>query len=178
MRYIFMLVLLPSFCCSLFAQKNDPEFPKEFIMHMKLHNGMVTNFHGLAPDQYVGGLQLIPQYTFVPGKLRGGIIVDGFYTGKKFQAAFGPTISFKLKSINVGPVGTGGNIHLSADYLFGTQNQRLIGGGIHADVLNWVVIGLTAHRDYYHNTWWFQNAVGFRISKLKREDEPFNKKHH
>ena len=40
-----------------FAQ-TDPEFPKGFIMHLKLHNGMVTNFTS-SPDLYVGGVQLV-----------------------------------------------------------------------------------------------------------------------
>ena len=136
---------------------------------------MVTNCKGLFPDQYIGGLQLIPQYTFVPGVMRGGIIVDGYYTGKKFQAAFGPTLSLKLKNIPVMIFGTGANIHASLDYLFGTNNEKLIGGGIHADIGNLVVIGLTAHRDYYNNTWWFQNGIGIRISKVKKKVEEFNK---
>ena len=77
--------------------QSDPEFPKEFIMHVKLHNGMVTNFTQ-APDIYVGGIQLIPQYTLVEKLLRGGIIADVYYVSKKIQAAFGPTISIKLKT--------------------------------------------------------------------------------
>ena len=48
----------------------DPEFPKnEFIMQLRLHNGMVTDFHS-APDLYVGGLQLVPQWTVVENLLR------------------------------------------------------------------------------------------------------------
>lgn len=111
----------------------------------------------------------MPQYTLVPGKLRGGIIADAFYTGKKFQAAFGPTLSIKLKSLHAGPLGTAANIHVNFDYLVGTQKERLIGGGINADILDRVVIGLSVHRDYNLNTWWLQNSVGIRISKVKGE---------
>jgi len=156
------------------AAQSDPEFPKEFIMHLKLHNGMVTNFNSRSPDVYVGGVQLVPQYTLIAHKLRGGIIADMFYTGKKFQAAFGPTVSLKLKTIHAGPLGSAANIHMNFDYLFGTEKERLVGGGINADVLNWVVIGLSAHRDYNLNTWWFQNTVGIRISKLKKKKGVFD----
>ncbi len=64
-------------------------------MHLKLHNGMATNFKSTSLDPYVSGIQLVPQYTLVMGKLRRGIIADAFYTGKKFQAAFGPALSIK-----------------------------------------------------------------------------------
>ena len=53
-------------------------------------------------------------------KLRRGIIADAFYTGKKFQADFGPALSIKLKSIHAGPLGTAVNIHVNFDYLAGT----------------------------------------------------------
>jgi hypothetical protein len=157
------------FCCFAInaAAQQDVEFPKEFIMHLKLHNGMVTNFTH-APDQYVGGIQLVPQYTLVVNKIRGGIVADAYYTGKKMGAAFGPTVSFKLKSIKAGLFGGAGNIHLDIDHLWGTNKERLFGGGINADILNRIVIGFSAHRDYNLNTWWLQNTVAFRISKLKK----------
>ena len=169
----FMLLL---FCLGAYhlSAQNDPEFPKEFIMHLKLHNGMVTDFNSTSPDPYVGGIQLVPQYTLVVNKLRGGIIADMFYTGKKLQAAFGPTVSLKLKTMKAGPLGSAANIHLNFDYLFGTQKQRLIGGGINADVLNWFVVGLSAYRDYNLNNWWFQNTLGIRISKIKKKKGHFD----
>ena len=170
MKKIIPLMLLSLYSLQLSAQQSDTEFPKEFIMHLKLHNGMVTNFTN-APDQYIGGIQLVPQYTLVKNKIRGGIIADGYFTGKKFQAAFGPTISFKLKSIKLKPFGTGGNIHLNIDHLWGTNKERLIGGGINIDLANKIVLGLTVHRDYNLNTWWFQNTLGIRISKVKKLSE-------
>lgn len=166
------LTTLLFFCimsCQLIAQK-DTEFPKEFIMHLKLHNGMVTNFTS-APDPYVGGIQLIPQYTFVKNLLRGGVVLDAYYTGKKMQAAAGPTVSLKLKSFNAKPFGGAGNIHINLDHLWGTNKERLFGGGINADLINKIVIGFSAHRDYNLNTWWFQNSISVRISKIKKLPE-------
>jgi hypothetical protein len=153
----------------VFAQQ-DTEFPKEFIMHLRLHNGMVTNFK-LAPDAYVGGIQLVPQYTLVKNKIRGGVIADVYYAGKKIQAAVGPTVSFKLKNFSLKPFGSAGNLHLSLDHLWGTNKERLIGGGINADIGNRLVLALTAHRDYNLNSWWFQNTVAIRISKVKKLSE-------
>jgi hypothetical protein len=155
-----------------FAQ-DDPEFPKGFVMHAKLHNGMVTNFHKGA-DLYIGGFQFIPQFTLLPQKLRAGIIAGGFYGAKTFEGQFGPTIAVKLKTFNAGPFGSAANVHLTADHIWGTGKQKLAGGGIHVDLLNKLVLGLTAHRDYEFNTWWLQTALGLRISKIKKTIEPFN----
>lgn len=176
MRFIccrlFLLMIYCFFSIKGFTQ-DDTEFPKGFVMHARLHNGMITNFHHGA-DLYVGGLQLIPQVTVLPGKLRMGIIAGGFYAGKTVDGQFGPTISVKLKTFNAGPFGSAANVHLTADHIWGTNKQKLAGGGIHVDLLNKLVLGITAHRDYEWNTWWLQTALGLRISKIKKTKEPFN----
>ena len=166
-----VLFILPS--AFSFAQ-TDTEFPKGFILFAKLHNGMITDFTS-RPDLYVGGLQLAPQYTVVPHLLRGGIIAGGFYANKKIQGEFGPSLSFKLKTIKANlqgaPVGSLGNINLRIDHLWGTGGQRLLGGGIIFDAGNLVNFGLTAHRNYGLNNWWIQSEVAIRISK-KHKNPP------
>ncbi len=166
MKYLIMLLLvLPRSEVSI--AQNDTEFPKEFIVHLKLHNGMVSQLNS-APNLYVGGIQFVPQYTIVKNKIRAGVIADVYYTANHLQAAVGPTISFKLKSFNLKSFGSGGNLHINLDHLWGTNQERLFGAGINADLLNKIVIGFSAHRDYHLNTWWFQNSIGIRISKLKK----------
>lgn len=171
----FLALVSLSFLLSLnicFSQ-SDPEFPKGFIMHLKLHNGMVTNFKS-APDLYVGGLQLVPQVTVIAHLLRVGAIADGLYTNKKIQGAAGPTVSLKITTINADVYGSVANLNLNVDHLWGSDHQRLLGGGITADLGNLITISLTAHRDYHLNSWWFQGATGIRISKKKKITEPFN----
>ena len=150
--------------------QSDPEFPKGFILYAKLHNGMVTDFSS-RPDLYVGGLQLAPQYTVVPHLLRAGIIAGGFYGNKKIQGEFGPSLSLKLKTFNANlqgaRVGSLGNLNLLVDHLWGTGKQRLIGGGLILDAGNIASFGLTAHRDYKLNNWWFQSEIAIRISKKR-----------
>lgn len=172
MKSINILVLFAIFSFQLKAQ-SDPEFPKEFILHVKLHNGMATNFTQ-SPDIYVGGIQVIPQYTIVEKLLRGGIIGDVYYVSKKIQAAFGPTLSIKLKTFKAAPFGSLGNLHVNIDHLWGTNKERLVGGGFNADIGNKIVLGLSMHRDYNLNNWWLQNTLGYRISKIKKKAEPFN----
>lgn len=173
MKLIYSIPLLLFFNTKIIAQSADTEFPKGFIMHAKLHNGMITNFKS-SPDFYVGGVQLIPQITLIEHKIRAGIIVGGFYAGKKLDAQFGPTVSIKLKTINAGVFGSAANVHATVDHIWGTGKQKLIGGGLHIDLLNKLVLGLTAHREYYFNAWWLQTALGIRLSKKKKIVEPFN----
>jgi hypothetical protein len=170
-HYAFIFSLLLLFSSRLFAQ--DTEFPKGFIAHVKLHNGMVTTFNR-APDLYAGGIQLIPEVTVVEHLLRIGVIADGFYTNKTIQGAIGPTLSVKLQTFNASFFGSAGNLHLIFNHLWGTSGERLIGGGLVADVLNKFTIGITAQRDYNKNAWWFQNELGFRISRTKKPKEVFN----
>ena len=169
---IAIVILLLCGCISAFSQ-DDPEFPKkEFIMHIKLHSGLVTNFHAPAPDLYVGGLQLTPQFTVIENHLRLGLIGDGYYSGKKMQAAIGPTVSLKIKTLALKNFGSGGNLNLSVDHLWGSGKQRLLGGGINIDLLNFIVAGISVHRDYHLNSWWIQSSFGFRISKVKEIPHP------
>jgi hypothetical protein len=172
MRLINILFLIAFlFCKSLVAQ--DTEFKKGFIMHAKLHNGMLTNF-SKSPDLYVGGLQLVPQFTVLPHKVRAGVIAGAFYAGKKVELQAGPTVSLKLKTINASVFGSAANINVALNHLWGSGRQKLIGSGFYIDLLNKLELGLTSHRDYYLNAWWFQTSLGIRINKNKKVKEPFN----
>jgi hypothetical protein len=164
-----VLILLSQFA----AAQDDPEFPKGFIMYLKLNNGLVTKFNS-SPDLYTGGLQLVPQITLIEHKLRAGVSAGVFYTDKKLQLSGGPNLTLKLKTFNAKQFGSIGNINISAEHLWGSGGQRLIGLGFNIDALNKIVISLTAHRDYNLNSWWFQNGVAIKISKKKKIEEPFN----
>lgn len=148
------------------------EFKNEGILHLKLHNGVVTDFTA-SPDLFVGGMQLAWQYGVVPGRVRLGATGGGFYTNKQVQALAGPTASLLLKSIKAGDFGTAGNVHLSLEHMWGSEKQKLLGGGIHADVLNKLILGLTSHYDYGYKNWWIQTVVAIRISQPKTIEREF-----
>lgn len=157
---------------STLTTKDDPEFPKGFILYGRLHQGMISNFS--KPELYAGGLQLVPQWTVVEHRLRAGVVIGSFYTQNKIQALAGPTVSYKLKTLYVGLFGSAANINLAADHWWGTRGQHLAGGSINLDIGNLLVIGLGAHRDYSRNNWWFQQTLAVRLSKKKKVKEPFN----
>ncbi|HVG15612.1 MAG TPA: hypothetical protein VM935_11650 [Chitinophagaceae bacterium] len=165
---IHALLLCALLTCT--ASFSQTEFPKEFITHIRLHSGMIT-YTNSTPELFVGGLQVIPQVSIVPYKLRGGVIAGAFYAYNSIHGAFGPTVSYKIKEFTGGHFGSLGNLHLNFDHLWGTDKQRLAGGGINLDLLNKLVVGLSAHRDYNLNNWWIQSGIAFRISKVKQPKE-------
>jgi hypothetical protein len=168
--YTFLLCFICS-CSAIFGQT---EFPKEFIAHIRLHSGMIT-YPDNAPELFVGGLQLIPQVTLVPYKLRGGVVAGAFYSYNSINGMFGPTISYKITEFKGGHFGSLGNLHINLDHLWGTDKQHLAGGGINLDLLNKLVVSLSAHRDYKLSNWWIQSGIAFRISKVKQPKETFPK---
>ena len=106
-------------------------------------------------------------------KLRGGVIFGGFYSYSEINGLIGPTLSLKLTELQGGHFGSLGNLHLNVDHLWGTDKQRLAGAGINLDLLNKLVVSLTAHRDYKWDQWWIQTGIAFRISKVKKPKETF-----
>jgi len=148
------------------------EFPKEFIAHARVQSGLATA-PGNNPDLFVGGVQLVAQQTILAYRLRGGLTGGFFYTNTQLHGTAGPTISLKLMDLKGGEFGSLGNLHLTLDHLWGTGQQRLLGGSLNLDLLNKLVVGLSAHRDYRLQNWWLQSGIAFRVSKVKKPPETF-----
>ncbi|WP_038007857.1 hypothetical protein [Terrimonas ferruginea] len=167
------LICLSLIINNVLAQLPDPEFPPGFILHTRLHNGLLTKMNS-SPDRYAGGLQLVPQVTVIPHRLRAGVSAGVFYADHKVQALAGPSIAWKIKTLHASFFGSAGNIHLAADHWWGTRGQAFAGGSFNLDLGNLLVLGLSAHRDYSRGNWWLQQTLAVRISKKKVEKEPFN----
>ena len=172
LRIFRIYALLLFFLSVSMVSSAQTEFPQEFIAHIRLHSGMIT-YNNNAPELFVGGLQVIPQFTLVPNKLRGGAVAGAFYAYNNIHGLFGPTISYKISEFKGGHFGSLGNLHINLDHLWGTDKQRLAGGGINLDLLNKLIVSLSAHRDYQLNNWWLQSGIAFRISKAKQPKETF-----
>ena len=171
-RMLFPVLLL--FCLN--AQSQDPddtEFRKGWATYLKLDNGLITNFHS-APDLYAGGLQVNPQITVIQHKLRLGATAGFVYANKKISGLFGPSVAFKLKSFNLKNLAGLANLQLIGEHNWGTEKQRLVGGGLGLELLQKAILSLTAHRDYKLNTWWLQSHIGIRLKKNKNKVPEFN----
>lgn len=163
------------FCIDVHSQQdpNDTEFRKGWVVYLKLDNGVISNFHA-APDLYVGGLQLSPQVTVIPHKLRLGANAGFVYANKKFSGLIGPSVAFKLKSINLKDLAGLANLQLIAEHNWGTEKQQLVGFGISLELLQKALVSLTAHRDYNLNNWWMQAHIGINLKKDKSKTPEFN----
>ncbi len=172
MNYHIKLVglFVMAVCCSVVA-KGQTEFPKEFILQAKISSGFIAA--PSAPELFTGSLQVVPQYTILPYKLRVGLVAGGLYSERKLQGLFGPALSYKLTEFKGGYFGSIGNLYISAEQLWGTGKQRLAGIGINLDLLNKIVVGLSADRDYHLAAWWWQTSIAFRITNVKKPKETF-----
>ena len=94
-RILRIYCLLVFYLFASVTSFSQTEFPKEFITHIRLHSGMIT-YSNSEPELFVGGLQIIPQFTLVSNKLRGGVVAGAFYTDNNINGLFGPTISYKI----------------------------------------------------------------------------------
>ncbi len=159
--FIFSLVYINTIA------QTDPEFPKGAVMYLESHHGIATNFHN-SPDLFVGYLSITPQVTIVPAHLRLGATAGLLFNNKKFDGLFGPNLVLKLKTLDVKPMGSILNLQLKLEHLWGTNKQKLIGGGLSAEIGQIVLIGLSLHRDYGLNYWWFQGGLGYNLLHKKK----------
>lgn len=174
MKNIYFLLLIVFTCNSNISRAQaDPEFRKGYIFHLQLQQGVQTSF-GKGSDLYVASLLGMPQFTVIPSKLRVGIAAGLYYSQKKLLPAGGPLLTYKLKTFQAGSMGSYANVNLRAEHLWMAQKSSVAGLGLQLDLLNKLQISFMAHRAYLENSWWFETGLGLRLSKIKKDAEPFN----
>ncbi len=172
MKNLILLIAFLFYAGLISAQSNqDPEFTKGFILLGKLNNGFTSGFKSYTPDLYLGGLGLNPQITVAENVLRIGVNAGMTYNNKKLSGLFGPMLALKIKTLDTKYMGSYANIHLLAEANWGTSKQQMAGGGLAVELFKKIHLGITAQRDYYFNTWWFQSFIGVSLSKSKDSDD-------
>ena len=172
LRGTFILATMFSFS-SLYAQ----EFPKGGVLYLEALQGASTRFNK-QPDLYVANFQLSPQLTLIPGRLRlagtGGLL----FHQKNIFGTYGGGLNWKLAAINIDPFGSLFNVQLQLQQLFGTGGQKLVGGGIKAELGQIALAGVSVHRDYARNNWWLQAGIGYNLLRRKRNKpaDPFDQR--
>jgi hypothetical protein len=148
--------------------QSDPEFPKGCVLYLQAHDGMVTNFT-TAPDLFIAGLSLSPQVTIVPGLLRIGGTAGAIFNNKKTAGIFGPNLVLKLASVQANSLGSILNLQLQLEHLWGTSQQKLLGGLLQSEIGQFFRLGFSIHRDYGQNSWWFQGGLGYNLLRKKKK---------
>ena len=173
MKGLYLICCLAYLCgATQLSAQDDPEFQKGFSHFMTLHSGLSS-----APgaDLYVGGLSLNPQLTVVEHKLRAGLILGGVYTQKKIQGMIGVNASIKLASMTFSEeLGASGNINLFVRHQWGTRSQKLIGGGLQLELLDWVGLSFSVDRDYHFDSWWYSVGAAYQLRVKSSSASTFN----
>lgn len=166
----FALLFSCIFSAPLYGQE---EFPKGWVMYLEGMQGASTSFHS-SPDTYVGNLQLTPQVTVIPNHLRLSAVTGLAFNNKKLYAAYGAGVNWKLSTIGFNSLGSLLNLQVQVQHIWGTGKQKLVGGGVKAEVGKLFLMGISAHRDYKLNAWWLQGGIGFNLLRKKaKAQDPF-----
>ncbi|WP_461053907.1 hypothetical protein [Spirosoma arcticum] len=164
MRQITLLMLLGGFAHLGQAQ----EFPKAFSLPIELGQGFNQPV-GQSP-LYLVTLQAVPQFTPIPGRLRLGAVLGGFYPGGRVGGLAGPRLTIKL--LDGPPIlsATSFNVHLLGEFLWATapgSGRQLLGGGIGLGSSDLLTVSLKLHRDLMQPATWFQFSLSYNPAKRK-----------
>ncbi|WP_158618268.1 hypothetical protein [Chitinophaga lutea] len=147
------------------------EFAKGWIFPLELGQGAVTAFNQ-SPDLYLATLAFSPQITVVPGKLRVGLTGGGAFYAKRIYGFGGGRASLMIWGGPKVLESSVFNVQLVGEYLFGTKDQRLAGGGLAAEIGTLATVAVKTHRDYALNSWWFQASLGLHLFRKKVAPPP------
>ena len=169
MKKIFGL-LLSGFSFCAFAQQPPTEFEKGMVLNLELLQGFTKAKS--APELYLADLRLSPQWTIAPGVLRAGVTGGVFYSSSNISGFAGPNLALNLKTVNAGQMGSLLNLQLVLEHLWGTDKQRLLGGGFRTEIGKKLLLSILTHRDYHLNYWNLEFGVGINFLRRKRDNGP------
>lgn len=171
-KQIFLCFIIVFLSGKTIAQStSDPEFTKGTILVASLNNGLSTGFKSSTPDLYIGSIAFNPQITIVENILRVGANAGVVYNDKRLSGMFGPMAALKIKTLGTSHMGSYANLHLIAEANWGTNKQKMVGGGLGAEIFKKLHLGITAQRDYNLNQWWLQSFIGIKLNKSKTNDD-------
>jgi hypothetical protein len=158
------------FCLYLCRVGYAQEFPKDFSMPVELGQGFnqPTGNHPL----YLLTLQVVPQATLVPGRLRLGAVLGSYYPATRVGLLAGPRLTLKLLEGPAFLSASSFNLHLIGEFLWATAptpdtGRQLLGGGIGVGSSDLVTLALKLHRDLKQPATFFQVSIGYNLCKPK-----------
>ncbi len=164
MRHFTLILLLV--CLSEWGWAQ--EFPKDFSLPIELGQGFNQPAGG-AP-LYLLTVQAVPQVTLIPGHLRLGAVVGGFYPGGRVGVLAGPRLTVKLVQGPPALTASSFNLHLLGEFLWATRpgdSRQLVGGGIGLGSSDLIAITFKLHRDLIQPATWFQFGLSYNPAKRK-----------
>ena len=165
---MFALLACQALVSTTYAQQ-CLEFPKGWVFPVEVGQGGIVAEQKSQGELYVGSLFVEPMYTVVPCKLRVGASAGGSYADRQMSGLLGPRVAFKLKEVGDPTLGSFLNVQLFVEHLWGTRSQRLLGGGLAAEIGQIGIVSLRAYHDYHGKQLWLQTSVGINLFRQKNQ---------
>lgn len=166
-KHYIMLTVILGF--GLSTASNAQQFAKGWTFPTELAQGIQT------PNGYVGSLQFTPSITIVEKSLRLGAGVGTIFNGSKFDAYAGPRLSIKLKGgLPIISSADNATAFLFLEHFWGTNNIKLVGGGIGLEIFETIVLSVKTHYNYELNNYLIQTGIGINLFAKKESNDPFN----
>jgi hypothetical protein len=153
-------------CFFLCVKSSAQQFADGWCFPFELSQGIHT------PTGYVGSAQFTPSVTIVKKYVRLGASVGTLFNGHQFDFIGGPKIIIKLKEvlplISKSP---NASVYCFVEHLWGTNNYKLIGGGLGLDVFENFVFSVKAHYDYEYKSVLIQTGIGINLFRKKESND-------
>lgn len=159
---------------SVFSQNKTKEETLGFAIPFEIGQGFNAAKSYSPQLLYLASLYIKPSYTFSGNKF--GIGATGMlaYTENKVSAFGGPQAFLKIY-----PLGSPGalplfKIYLTGDAMWGSEGQRLFGGGLEFRA-NPIFVSLNARQENKSKSFWFDASAGLNLNiffKKKVDDDP------
>jgi hypothetical protein len=154
--------------CFLTTSKAQ-QFGKGWTFPMELAQGIQT------PNGYVGSLQFTPSITVIEKSLRFGAGIGTVFNGSKFDAYAGPRLSLKLKGgLPIISSADNATSFLFIEHFWGTNNYKVVGGGIGLEVFEIIVLSVKAHYNYELSNYLIQTGIGINLFTKKESNGSLN----
>lgn len=143
------------------------EIPKGLSLPIELGQGFVHCPAG--PDLYLATLQLAPQWTLLPGRLRAGLVLGTFYPGRGVGGLAGGRLTVKVLDGPPVLLASSFHVHLLAEYLPAVRTpgegrwEQWVGGGVGLETSNLLGLALKLHRDFQRPATYGQLALTLNL---------------
>lgn len=155
------LVLIAALAGSAAAQ----DIPKGFDLFAELGQGFARPPGG--PTLYLGTLQVVPQWTVVPDRLRAGLVLGALYPGTAVGGLAGGRLTLKVLSGPGFMLAKSFHVNLQGEYLpvvrAGDGWRQWAGLGLGLESSNLLSLNFRVHRDFGQPATYGQMAVGFNL---------------
>jgi hypothetical protein len=156
------------------ASAGAQEMPKGFDLMAELGQG----FSRPRGDRtlYLATLQVVPQVTLVPERLRAGLVLGTLYPGTKLGVLAGGRLTYKLAQGPPVLLAKSFHVNLQGEYLPLVRSgpdtwRQWVGAGIGLETSNLLGVAVRVHRDFRTPATYGQLALSFNF-RYKRTLPP------